>query len=77
MPGGAEVLQIATVTIIGPVAANGADERREPVDPRDRITLPNGFSGPILDVGGVVDPDTGSPYSVQVILGSPQAGVTR
>src|SRR6266516_4301785 len=36
----------ATVTVIGDIAPNGAITiplRREPVDIKDRITLPNGF----------------------------------
>lgn len=69
MPDGREVVQRAVVTFVGPVAANGAAGRREPVDPRDRITLPSGFTGPILDVEGAVDPATGAPYTVKVTLG--------
>lgn len=68
-PDGSETLQAARVTFVGPIASNGADGRREPIDNRDRITLPNGYSGPILEVLGVVDPTTGAPYALDVILG--------
>jgi hypothetical protein len=66
---GREVMQQAVVTFIGPVTANGTAGRREPIDPRDQITLPNGYSGPILDVEGLVDPSTSAPYLVSVVLG--------
>lgn len=66
---GEEINQVAAVTIIGPIAANGATGRREPIDPRDRITLPNGYIGPILDVQGIVDPSTGLPYMYVVAIG--------
>lgn len=69
LPDGREIVQRATVLFVGPVEANGASGRREPVDPRDRITLPSGFTGPVLDVEGVVDPETGGPYTVKVTLG--------
>lgn len=67
---GREVMQEATVLFVRPIAANGAAERREPIDPRDRITLPNGMTGPILDVIGVSDPGTRYPYAPKVVLGT-------
>lgn len=66
---GQEVLQQASVVFPRPIAANGTADRREPIDPRDKLTLPNGYTGPILDVQGVVDPLTNAPYSLEVILG--------
>ena len=69
LPNGEEVMQQATVTFLSPIAANGASGRREPVDPRDRITLPSGLTGPILDVSGMVDPSTDAPYMLTVALG--------
>lgn len=68
-PDGTEVQQQAMVTIIGPIAADGAANRREPIDPRDRITSPDGTTGPILDVKGLADPATGFPYMYEVALG--------
>jgi hypothetical protein len=66
---GQEVLQHAVITFPRPLKVNGATGRREPIDPRDVLTLPSGYSGPILFVGGVVDPSTGRPYGLEVILG--------
>jgi hypothetical protein len=67
--GGQEVLARASLTFLTPITANGAEGRREPVDPRDLITLPDGTTGPILDVTGTVDPETDAPYALKVILG--------
>ena len=67
----------AKIDIIRPIAANGAVGRIEPIDVRDKFTLPNGYTGPILTVGGptelnrtgLVDPSTLAPYIYEVILG--------
>lgn len=56
---GRELLQRAAITFLVPIA----------LDPRDRITLQDGTTGPILDTSGTVDPATGQPYAVEVILG--------
>ena len=69
LPDGRELIQEAHITFVQPIAANGASERREPIDPRDRITLPSGLTGPIHDVRGVVDPGTNQPYLLEVVLG--------
>jgi hypothetical protein len=66
---GKEVMQRATVTFLGPVPPNGATGRREPIDPRDRIVLPDGTTGPILDVSGLADPSTSGHYMLTVALG--------
>jgi hypothetical protein len=66
---GEEATSRAMVTIIGPVEDNGAAGRREPIDPRDRLILPDGTTGPILDVQGLVDAGTGRPYMYQIALG--------
>lgn len=39
------------------------------VDSRDKIVLPDGSSDPILDIEGVVDPDTSRPYLTEIWLG--------
>lgn len=67
---GQEVLQQAAVYILEPVSANGATGRNEPIDSRDKVTLPSGFTGPILDVMGVVDPSTEAPYLYEIVLGA-------
>ncbi len=65
-----ESIQRATITIIGPVTDFVAEGRTNPIDVRDQFILPDGSSGPILNVEGVVDPSTGSPYSYEISLGS-------
>jgi len=57
---GEEVLQRAVVLFPRSVA----------VDSRDKITLQDGTTGPILDVRGVGDPGTGDTYYTEVSLGS-------
>ena len=64
------VQQNASILFTYPIAPNGAPGRREPIDPRDEITLPDGHCGPILMVvGPPTDPDTNRPYMVEVSLG--------
>jgi len=69
--GGQQIVQNTSVTFIYPIQPQGAADRQEPVDPRDRITLPDGWTGPIVNVNGLVDPLTGMPYLYQVSLGNP------
>ncbi len=67
---GRELLVKGTaITIIQPVTDNGAANRREPIDPRDRFVLPDGTSGPIISQKGVADPATGDQYLYEVFLG--------
>jgi len=56
---GQEVTTRASVTFLEPVA----------VTLLDVIILPDGTTGPILDVGGFVDASTGRPYLMEVWLG--------
>lgn len=39
------------------------------VDDDDRITLPDGTTGPIIDMAGFIDAETGHPVSTEVFLG--------
>jgi hypothetical protein len=57
--GGQEVMSKHRLTFVRPVE----------IGPKDRITLPDGSTGPILDVDGVVDSDTDFPYATGVLLG--------
>lgn len=57
------------LSFLAPVDPNGADGRREPIDPRDRITLPDGTTGPIVDVQSMPAPDTNQPFLIVVYLG--------
>jgi len=66
---GQDFIQKAVVTFLEPIAANGAANRFEPIDLRDKIVLPNGYTGPIKDVQGLENQFSDSPYMVEVILG--------
>lgn len=39
------------------------------LDDNDRITLPDGTTGPILDMAGFIDPGTGHPIATEVYIG--------
>lgn len=67
---GRVILTKAYIAILEPIAPNGAAGRTEPIDTRDYIELPDGTTGPIADVNGVVDPDTNFPYFSEIWLGS-------
>lgn len=66
---GEEVVSKATITILRPIADNGASGRQEPIDPRDKFTLPDGTSGRILSVDAFIDPSIGAGYFHIVKLG--------
>lgn len=57
------------ISFLRPIAANGAAGRDEPIDARDRITLPDGSTGIIAAVDTLVDPDTGAGYYHTVSMG--------
>jgi hypothetical protein len=68
-PDGQVMTTKARLGFVGPVAPNGAPKRREPFDPRDKITLPSGITGRIVEVPGtMLNPDTGAPYTRTVWL---------
>jgi hypothetical protein len=65
-PSGDTIVVDAELYVLEPIVANGAANRNEPVDPRDRFTLPDGHRG--TPVAGVpekipLDPGTGRPYA--------------
>lgn len=60
----------AKLTLLQPVEPNGAAERVEPVDLRDRFALADGTSGPVVDVQGLRNPEDGQPFLLEVYLGS-------
>lgn len=69
-PAGDELRTLAIVTFLEALPPVGAAGRDEPIDTRDRITLPDGSSGPITATkGGWIDPATGLPYMGQATLG--------
>ena len=71
---GEDVLQRAKVTFIGPFdpmpAWKNVENRQDPFDPRDKLVLADGTSGPILKIEGLGDPQTDAPYMFEVALGS-------
>lgn len=62
--GGGVQVEGTRVEFLGAVEPNGATGRKEPVDPRDRLTLPGEAQpGHIVEVPGVLlDPATGLPF---------------
>ena len=46
-----------------------AATNNEGVSDEDRITLPDGTSGPILDMAGFIDAGTGLPMTTEVFMG--------
>lgn len=48
---------------------NTGKQRLQPVDPRDRITLPDGTVAPIIDAAGFIDSGTERPFVNEVKLG--------
>jgi len=67
---GNEVLSTTTVTVLKPITATVATGRRNPVDPRDKLTLPDGNTAPILAERGLVDPSTSAPYMHEIHVGA-------
>jgi len=68
-PTGNQIETRPTFLILEPIADNGALTRREPIDPRDRFTLPDGSKAFAVDVAFIVDPQTGDPYAYEITLG--------
>jgi hypothetical protein len=73
--GSGELLIVtATLTIVGdvlPAAGGPYAGRIEPIDPRDRVTLPDGKTAPILSVpNSVVDPGTDRGLIHEILLGA-------
>lgn len=64
----------ATITILEDVLPNGAVTnpiRREPIDPRDKIVLANGVTGPIISApSSVINPLTGRGLVQEILLGA-------
>jgi hypothetical protein len=64
-----QVTPRARVTLLSMPSANGAEGRTEPIDSRDRFTLPDGQVGNVLAISGVFDPVTNAQYSVEMWIG--------
>jgi hypothetical protein len=73
-PNGTEIVAHARVQFLAPIpdaTLYGVEltNRRNPIDPRDRFTLPDGTTCPVVDIEGVFDPTTDRPYVEGVWLG--------
>lgn len=66
---GEVIVARAKLTFLDEVPSNGAVGRREPIDARDEILLPDGTSATIVSIDGLVDPGTGKPYFLELYLG--------
>ena len=58
----------ATVLFVN-VAQLMAATNNEGIGDEDQIILPDGTTGPILDISGFVDAGTGKPFATEVLLG--------
>lgn len=68
---GQAITVMSTLTILEAIPADGTAGRKEPIDPRDRITTPSGFVGRVIDTpGSVVDPGTGKGFIQSIMLGA-------
>jgi hypothetical protein len=70
---GVLVMTFATLTFLDPIAdtaPNTGETRQQPIDPRDKIVLPDGGTAPIVQTGGFMDPLTSRPIVNETILGS-------
>lgn len=63
---------IAVLEPIDAATANSGFTRKNPVDERDIVTLPDGSTGPILDIDGLINGATGVPFYSQIYLGRPE-----
>jgi hypothetical protein len=68
LPTGDEIIVRATITILRSLEPNGATNRHEPIDTRDKFVLPSGFTGPILDISS--PPLVGDPAMFTILLGA-------
>lgn len=66
---GQDILLKAIVSFLVPIEPNGAENRQEPIDPRDKIVLPNGYTGPIKTIEGLENNFSDTPYTLEVTLG--------
>jgi hypothetical protein len=69
---GQEVVSEHQIFILDPVDPNGAPDRQEPIDIRDKWVLPDGTTAPAVRIGGLVDAGsaTGDTFYHEVWLGA-------
>lgn len=64
---------LATIEFLDPIpdtAPMPGQERKQPIDPRDSLVLPDGSTAPIIKVGGPLDPSTSRGFVQAVTLGT-------
>lgn len=69
---GSLVMSVASLTFLDPVentTANAGQQRTNPIDPRDIITLDDGVTAPIVKAGGFEDAGNLGQFVVEVTLG--------
>jgi len=69
--GGVEIPMKARILILEPFAGltPAVPGRVEPVDLRDMFILPDGSTGPIVALPGLVDPTTHRTYFAEIVIG--------
>jgi len=67
-PEGVLSVSRAVITFLDIVALNAAT-LDDGISDNDRITLPDGTTGPILDMSGFIDAGTGHPVATEVFIG--------
>ena len=66
---GREITVTHAIHLLRPLADAGDTGRREPIDPRDRFTLPDGTTGYARQVRSFVNGETESGYYFTVMMG--------
>ncbi len=69
MPDGDEAFASHKLTILQPVTDTGSANRREPVDVRDKFTLPDGRDVQVLRVDGLERKSTTGPFMLEIWCG--------
>jgi hypothetical protein len=77
LPNGNTVSTYAHIIFLTPFEHIDVPNRKNPIDPRDRLILPDGSTGPIVDVDGLHNPGTKSLYFCEVWLGGQIAESSR
>lgn len=72
---GEMIVTAAYIGILEPITPHGAPGRKEPVDPNDVFVLPDGTSGPIVDIGGFISGETDRPLFSEIWLGVGSVGI--
>lgn len=68
------IMVVASVTFLDPIpntTPNPGQQRLNPIDPRDVITLDDGTTAPIVRSGGFEDAGQRTPFVNEVLLGQP------